>query len=232
MKAFKLIMMAGMMAFATAASAQGTITCLTAEDVVFGDGEATAELAVDVDYTTDKTIVSWGFTLYLPDGIEIGNELMDEEDPSQGLLWHGSYGKSNASAVQRSDLNVTLKEDGGYLILGYAQGNPAMKNTKGNLVNLELIATVQTSSAASIKNTSMAYIGTDADGKEVAISADQGLLADVIFTVDASKAQVTVGINDINAAETSAPAYNLQGVRVNGNAKGLIIRDGKKMFVK
>jgi hypothetical protein len=230
MKAIKLMMMAGMMAFATAASAQ--VQCLTVDDVAFDEGEGTADLVVDIDYTTDKTIVSWGFTLYLPDGIEIGNELMDEEDPTQGLLWHGSYGKSNASAVQRGDLNVTVKEDGGYLILGYATGNPAMKNTHGNLVNLELIATAQTSGAASIKNTSMAYIGLDGEGKEVAISADQGLLDDVNFTVDASKAQVTVGIKDIKTVDSNAPAYNLQGVRVNANAKGIIIRDGKKMVVK
>ena len=69
MKAFKLMMMAGMMAFATAASAQGTIKCLTAEDVTFEAGETTADLVVNMDYTTDKEIVSWGFNLYLPEGI-------------------------------------------------------------------------------------------------------------------------------------------------------------------
>lgn len=237
MKAFKLMMMAGMMAFATAASAQGTIKCLTAEDVVFGDGETTADLVVNIDYTTDKSIVSWGFNLYLPDGIEIEYETDTEIDKETGesklvYYYHGSYGKdTNPRPIANlADPKVTRKDDGGYLILGYSDNNAAMKSLSGMLITLTLTGSDKISGNGEIKNTSMAYLGTDGDGKEVAISADQGQLADYTFKVNDGGS--AVGINDINAAETSAPAYNLQGVRVNDNAKGLIIRDGKKMVVK
>lgn len=58
-------------------------------------------------------------------------------------------------------------------------------------------------------------------------SIELGNINDVTFSINGS----SVGINDIKSAEATAPAYNLQGIRVN-NAKGLIIRDGKKMVVK
>lgn len=231
MKAFKLMMMAGMMAFATAASAQGTIKCLTAEDVTFEAGETTADLVVNMDYSTDKEIVSWGFNLYLPDGIDI-----EFEEESGTFYYTGEYGfDTNPRAIagtpkKPNDPKVTKKEDGGYLILGYSDSNAAMLSTHGKLISLTLTGSAAISGNGDIKNTSVAYLGTDGDGKEVAISADQGQLADVTFKVN--DGGVTDGINDINAAETNAPAYNLQGVRVNANAKGIIIRDGKKMVVK
>ena len=59
-------------------------------------------------------------------------------------------------------------------------------------------------------------------------SIELGNINDVTFSINGS----SVGINDIKSAEATAPAYNLQGVRVNSAAKGVIIRDGKKMVVK
>ena len=59
------------------------------------------------------------------------------------------------------------------------------------------------------------------------VSLDLGNIDDYEYGVNLAS-----GINDIKAADATAPAYNLQGVRVNSAAKGVIIRDGKKMVVK
>lgn len=45
----------------------------------------------------------------------------------------------------------------------------------------------------------------------------------------------TTSIEEVDGMEVvtdNAPVYNLNGQRVNGNAKGLLIKNGKKMFVK
>lgn len=44
--------------------------------------------------------------------------------------------------------------------------------------------------------------------------------------------KVATGINGVKAAESTAPVYNLNGVRVNKVQKGLYIQNGKKLFVK
>ena len=38
--------------------------------------------------------------------------------------------------------------------------------------------------------------------------------------------------DDIQTSDASAPAYNLSGQRINGSQKGIIIRNGRKYFVK
>ena len=45
---------------------------------------------------------------------------------------------------------------------------------------------------------------------------------------------VTTAIENIESAEADAdaPAYNVAGMRVNANAKGIIIRNGRKVIVK
>lgn len=47
-------------------------------------------------------------------------------------------------------------------------------------------------------------------------------------------APVATGISSVNAtpARTSSAVYNLAGQRVSPNTKGLVIKDGKKMFIK
>ena len=221
MKAFKLMMMAGMMAFATAASAQGTITCLTAEDVSF-EG-AKANLVVNMDYETTYDIVSWGFSLYLPDGVAVAGE----EELGEFYADNATLGTdTNARAIISNGIKLKVKEDGGMMVLGYSMSNAPMKSTHGMLCTIELSGSKDINGNGTLKDISVATVGESGD----AISLDQGKLAEVTFKVNDGGS--AVGINDINAAETSAPAYNLQGVRVNGNAKGLIIRDGKKMVVK
>ncbi len=42
----------------------------------------------------------------------------------------------------------------------------------------------------------------------------------------------TAGIVNVNAAEENAPVYNLQGVQVDDNYKGIVIKNGKKYINK
>ena len=67
MKAFKLTMMAAMLAFASSAMAQ-KVVALTVDDIQVANGEE-AELVVKMDYETTETVVGLNFSLYLPDGI-------------------------------------------------------------------------------------------------------------------------------------------------------------------
>ncbi|MDE6807644.1 MAG: hypothetical protein K2I98_04185, partial [Prevotella sp.] len=43
---------------------------------------------------------------------------------------------------------------------------------------------------------------------------------------------VNTGINGVNADKVSAPRYNAAGQRVNANAKGIVISNGKKQIAK
>ena len=69
----------------------------------------------------------------------------------------------------------------------------------------------------------------------VAVKADtEGVFT---FTVSAKttveiKDVTPTGINSINAENADNAIYTLQGVKVNGKAKGLYIKNGKKVVVK
>ena len=54
------------------------------------------------------------------------------------------------------------------------------------------------------------------------------------YTIHVMQESVTTGVEQINVAEddTHAPTYNMMGQRVAPNAKGLLIRGGKKVLVK
>jgi len=211
--------MASLLAFAVGAQAQDQIKCLTAEPVDFAEGETTADFVVSMDYETDKEICSWAFNLYLPEGLTIAK---DEDD-----FWLGEYSKeTNATAVTRGLLNVTEKNDGGYLILGYATGNPKMKSTHGALVTLTLAGSAAIKGEGQIKNTSCSYMnGSDA------VSADQGLLADITFAVNGGGSGEQ-GINDIKADAAAGKVYTIGGQQVVAPTKGLYIQNGKKVIVK
>ena len=58
---------------------------------------------------------------------------------------------------------------------------------------------------------------------------------DIMATKLPSRAKEKTSLDEIDGLEVitdNAPIYNLNGQRVNGDAKGLLIKNGKKMFVK
>lgn len=224
MKKFTLMLVAGLFALAGSVNAQGTVKCLAADNVFFEEGSTTADLVVKMDYDTENTVCSWGFSLYLPDGISLSGEFEGDTFYPDG----SSYStETNSRGISNKPVDITKRADGGWLIVGYAAGNPDMKSTHGTLVTLSLTGSTSVSGDASIKSISVSSVKVEGHINE-SVSLDQGNLADVVFGIN----KTVEGINDIVADESNAPAYNLQGVRVNGAAKGLIIRDGKKQIVK
>ncbi len=224
MKAFKLTMMAAMLAFASTAMAQEKKVVISGEDFAFGE-DGTGELVINIDYETTETVVGYNFSLKLPAGVTANTKsgkmtaaacVLNED--MYPLLYDANEDDYTLSATKAA-LQVKDKEDGGYLFVWIDQNEKLpLQSLKGQLMTIKLKGTAGFSGEGQI------YLAGLTSDKNV--SLDLGNIADVTFQIGG-----TDGINDIQAADATAPAYNLQGIRVN-NAKGLIIRDGKKMIVK
>ncbi|MBP5340293.1 MAG: hypothetical protein J6Z14_13490, partial [Prevotella sp.] len=98
--------------------------------------------------------------------------------------------------------------------------------TKGRLISINLKA-----DPASLTGTGKIF------GIGLSNNKDQGFatfgggatIVDVEFAINGGDSD---GIQDIQAAGNKSAVYNLSGQRVNGQAKGLLIQDGKKFIVK
>ena len=223
MKKFTLILVAGLFALTCSVQAQKK-TIFTAGDVTLAE-DGTGSLDVFMNYETSETVVGWNFSLYLPDGVSIGKKQVEDEDTGEMTEEYDFIAKGNDysnSAAMANQLGITEKTDGGYLFVCIDQKKQTpMKNTNGKILTLSLKATSKDVSGIGKITT----IGMTSAGS---VSLELGNIEDVVFTVGDGEQ----GINDIQAVDATAPAYNLQGVRVNSAAKGVIIRDGKKMVVK
>ena len=76
---------------------------------------------------------------------------------------------------------------------------------------------------------------TDGEGYDVTgILVTAKLSGNVVNELAPISAPVPTGINNITteAADADAPVYNLSGQRVGKNAKGVLIKNGKKYVVK
>ena len=76
-------------------------------------------------------------------------------------------------------------------------------------------------------------INVKVDGNDLQVNTE----GNYVFTVNkATTVEITkstgTGINSINAENADNAIYTLQGVKVNGKAKGLYIKNGKKVVVK
>ncbi len=225
MKKFKLMMMAGLLAFAGSAMAQG-LKVISAEDVTLAD-DGTGVISVNLDYTTTETVVGYNFSLMLPEGIAADSKsgkwapAVTLSDAIHPLLYDSNADDYTASATKAA-LQIKDKTDGGLLFVWIDQAEALpLLSLQGELMSIKIKAADGfTGGEAKI------YLAGVTSDKNV--SLDLGNIADVTFSIIGT----TVGINDVKSADATAPAYNLQGVRVNESAKGLIIRDGKKTIVK
>ena len=234
MKKFTLLMVAGLFALAGSVQAQDAKKiALKANDIQIANGEE-AELVISIDYDTEETVTGANFDLYLPDGILLkGIESKEEmmNTPEEG----GKASKRNFAKACTIDETCAWGEDGdnsfiydfkaksdkeGLLIILMDGDRLPFVSTHSKLITITVKATQDVIGTGTLKNIA---IGAKGD-----VSLDLGNLADYTFAVNGD----SQGINDIQAADATAPAYNLQGVRVNNNAKGVIIREGKKMIVK
>ena len=232
MKAFKLTMMAAMLAFAGTAMAQGKVT-ITAADLTIETGK-TANLEIMLDYDTEEILAGYNFSLYLPEGVTPGRSTLEASVtiPANAtdvypVITYMEYDEEadeevKKTAAPKSLLKITEKTDGGILFVWIddTYGKTPLANKKGLLMRVNIKADGVVDGKGYIKN--VGFSNTDN------VSVDLGNLEGSEFVINPSS---TDGINEIQTINTDAPAYNLQGIRVN-NAKGLIIRDGKKMVVK
>ena len=218
------MMMAGLFALAGSVQAQKKVV-LTAEDIQIANGE-TAELVIKMDYDTEETIVGTNFSVSFPDGVVLNGFNSKEEmlaGKASALKKACSLGDDGVWGEEASSgwLSVKGKTDGGILFVIIDQDDKTpFVSTKAKVVTLTLKAIDDVIGSGKIYDISLS---NDQDK-----SPDLGNIEDYEFGIN----KTSEGINDILSADSNAPAYNLQGVRVNAAAKGVIIRDGKKMMVK
>ena len=215
MKKFTLMMVAGL--FALAGSVQAQVKCFYTDPVInFAAGATEADMVVSIDYEAgDEKVGCWQFEIVFPEGIAPIYDADEEE-------WLGEVSTdTNTKRLAKGGLNITKKADGNYLVLGFdTKGNQEMVSTHGTLCTIKISGSSEIQGTGKIVNSALSNLNDQ--------SINKGNLADFEFGIN----QEVEGINDLQVAESNAPAYNLQGVRVNSAAKGLIIRDGKKMIVK
>lgn len=228
MKKFRLLMMAGLIALASGAQAQDKkIVISTAENVALAE-DGTGEIVLNLNYPTEETLGGYNFSLMLPAGISADSK-SGKWAPAVTLNMeihpplYDSDADDYTAAASKAALQIKDKADGGLLFIwiDQAEKTPLLK-TEGQLMTIKIKAAEGfTGGEAKIYTVSVSNVKDE--------SLDLGNIADVTFTIGGGSSE---GINDIQAADSNAPIYNLQGVRVNSEAKGLLIQDGKKRIVK
>ncbi len=229
MKKFTLMLVAGLFALAGSVQAQKKVV-ISAEDTPLAE-DGTAVINVNLSYPTTEQLVGYNFSLMLPEGVTANTKTGKMTAAAFGLsedihpLLYDANADDYTFAATKSALQVKDKADGGTLIIWIDQNEqtPLLK-TEGQLMTIKIKAAEGFVSGQGMIYT--AGVSAVIDGKSV--SLDLGNIEDVPFIIGSG----SEGINDIKNADATAPAYNLQGVRVNSAAKGVIIRDGKKMVVK
>ena len=234
MKKFTLLMVAGLFAFA--GNVQAQLVPLTAEDLTIANGE-TKDLAIKLNYELEEgadALCGSSFSLFLPEGIILGSfaDKADQDAASAKNLKKNCVVEEveNQAWGEEADNNyVSIKQKtaGGllFVIIDQDDKTPFVKTTDVTLCSISLKAIADVKGTAKIYDQAI----TNVKDKSVGMVNGASIFGEYTFAINDSDSQ---GINDIQAADATAPAYNLQGVRVNNNAKGVIIREGKKMVVK
>lgn len=234
MKKFTLMMVAGLFALAGSVQAQELVP-LTADDFEIANGE-TKDLAVKLNYELEAgadALCGANFSLYLPDGIILASfdDKAAQDAASAKALKKNvdvegvTDGAWSADAADNGFVSVKQKTDGGLLFVLIDQDDkaPFAKTIGATLCNISVKAIADVKATAKIGVQGL----TNVKDKSVGMVNGSSIFGDCVFGIN-----MATGINDIQTADATAPAYNLQGIRVNSNAKGVIIRDGKKMVVK
>ena len=230
MKAFRLMMMAGLLAIAGAAHAD-EVTVFTADDVKTAD-DGSFELVVKMDFETTETLVGWNLNLMLPEGVIFNSEKQTLGQQKKCVILseeiHPTYNydpEIDDDVDYQSMLDFKKRVDGGYQLVWIDDNKCPLVSTHGKLLTIKLKA-----EDPAMTGTGKIY------GIGLSNNSDQGFatfgkgdtIADVVFGIN----EDTTGINEVkNASEENGAIYNLGGQRVEKAAKGLFIQNGKK-YVK
>jgi hypothetical protein len=215
MKKTKALFAALLLMVAGNVMADNKVTC---NDVTIKAGE-TAKINIAV--YNDVDISGVAFQLYLPDGVTVKKKS------------NGKYTYTAGSRLKDEDeeliftINVTDTEDGG-VQFGFGGADVITGESGGSVMSITLEAAADAVSAVTegyLKNISMS------DPNQTSLLLNDPDKQTYAFTVTI-EGTVPVGIQEVEAANANAPIYNLGGQRVEKTAKGLYIKNGKKVVVK
>lgn len=168
------------------------------------------QVVIPVMMDNDAEITAFQFDMYLPNGITIAEE---DGEPLIDL-------SQSRTTYKKHSLSYLQQENGAMRIVCNSGTNKTFSGNSGEVVNV-----------------TVNIPETMAEGEyEISIKA-QELTTSALqsINVDETKCKLTIetptGITSIrNASTTDAPAYNLQGIRVNSGYKGIVIKEGKKFL--
>ena len=218
---------------APATRADNEVTVFTAEDVKTAE-DGSFDLVVKMDFETTQTLVGWNLNVMLPEGVVFNTEKQTLGQQKKCVILseeiHPTYNydpEIDDDVDYQSMLDFKKRVDGGYQLVWIDDNKCPLVSTHGQLLTIKLKA----------ENPAMTGTGK-IYGIGLSNNKDQGFatfgggatIADVEFSINGGGD--SDGIQDVKVAGSKSAVYNLSGQRVNGQAKGLLIQDGKKMIVK
>ena len=217
MKKTKALFAALLLMVAGNVMADNKVTC---NDVTIKAGE-TAEVTISIT-SAEEGVRGWSFRMKLPDGVS----MVYDEDEEDYVYEFSDRVPKNSKGAAKVDTNIQGTDEEGVLMvscLGKKADN-VLEGTEGEVMTITIQADANLESAvAEAALTNISLSNSDA----VSLSVEKTYN----FTVTI-EGTVPVGIQEVEAANANAPIYNLGGQRVEKTAKGLYIKNGKKVVVK
>lgn len=176
------------------------------------DAGTTATLSICMKNSAD--IRGFQFDMYLPEGVTA-----KKNNKGRYLC---SFNSNRLPEDDEHTLTLGQQEDGSIRFLCGSQYEETFTGTEGE------IATIQVDIAADLASGSYPIQLKDMKLTETNISKYyEHELVETMLTVSSA-----TGINSVSVAGTDAPAYNLQGQRVQAAQKGLYIVNSRKVVIK
>jgi hypothetical protein len=157
----------------------------------------------------------------LPDGVS----MVYDEDEEDYVYEFSDRVPKNSKGAAKVDTNIQGTDEEGVLMvscLGKKADN-VLEGTEGEVMTITIQADANLESAvaeAALTNISL----SNSDAVSLSVEKTYNFTVNIVGDV--------TGIQNIEAANANAPIYNLGGQRVEKTAKGLYIKNGKKVVVK
>jgi hypothetical protein len=182
---------------------------IAAKDITIEKGK-TAELAFTINAETPAAIAE--FKLSLPTGISI---LFDEEEDDY------VYELGKDMTVKTHSATIKKQDTGAFYVLVSNSSGKEFKAATGTYLTVTLTADDNAESGDGVMRE---IILGDINAKQMNTMTEFKFA----ITVDGTP----TGIDNIEADNSDAAAFNMAGQKVNKGYKGIIIKNGKKMMVK
>lgn len=183
---------------------------ITASDVEI-DPSGSADVIFSVNAEEKAALAE--FMLSLPEGITVAYD-EDEEDYV--------YEKGSSMLVKTHTVTITPTADGKLYVLVKNESGKEFKAESGEYLTVTLNADANVTGVLEGKMEEIGLFRLDA--------TQMNTVTEYNFKITIKG--TPVGIQEVEAANANAPIYNLGGQRVEKTAKGLYIKNGKKVVVK